>query len=1429
MLEIDPEDQQAVDALIDLHLALEQWPALLGVQARKVDLTLDPQEKKVILYQMGAVYERELGDRASAIDTYQRVLELDPHDLEALRRLDVLHQASGNWKELLEVLTQESELTADAEEAIGYQFRIAELYEKRLGDLERAVELYRDILETQPGHAATISALEQVKDGNVAPLAAANVLEPVYEANGEYQRLIGVLEVQLAHTKDMPSKVNLLHRIAALYEEGLMAHGQAFEVYSRAVVLDSENTDTLAAVERLAMALGRWSDVASLYRQELEKATDVDHKVELGMRVAQLYEVQIEDVDNAVQGYQAVLKAAPGNGAALQSLDRMFTASERWSELADILVQRADVADTPEDVLELKFRLGQLKQYQLNDVGAGITIYGEILGAAPEHSGAREALEALFDGGQHQPQIADLLKPLYEAGGEWEKLSEVRKAQLEHTEDPEQRLQLFYKLAQDHEENLVDVEGAFEIYGAALTEFPLDERVGDDLERLAGAVDDGWVRLAVVYADTISAEGVAADVQAALATRLGRVYEEELADVEKAKESYRFALSVVPSHESALGNLDRIFTSLEEWTDLAEVLEQRVKTATSDRDKVESLVRLGRVYEEELRQLDDAHRVYGLVFDGLEKDNRDAIEALERILPQKEAWPELLKVYQRELELALGATQEAEIRAKMARLSLNHLGDLQAATEGWRRVLELRGEDGEALQGLADLYEHQSQWAELGEVLERHYDIAESDDERVLALSRRAKLFDQRLGRADEALDTWQRVLDIDFGNPVALTATVDIWRRRSNTTELIGALHRAADNGEGRLSEAEVVAVQRELGQLYTQTGDAFAAQEAWNRLLTAQSGDLEAIDALDKSYRAEEQYEEVVRVKMLRAEALEAPEEKIRELLEVAELWESSLGKPDGATEAYKSVIAIDPLHDKAFEQLQKLHKSASRWDELIELYLARLEHVEDVPLRSEIWRRIARVFEDKVEDKEQAFVALEQAFRDDFHDDQTLEYLGRMAHATGRWKELIANTQELLEGQTETRDRIRLCLCLGKWYGEDLGMMEYANSYYEEVVRLDPGSVQVMRQMANIYRLSGNWTKASATLRQAEQAATKNEDRKAIYVDLGDLLRKNMGEVDQGVNYYKRALAIDPQLLSALDALDSIQTERGEHSELAQTLKRKIEATSNSENLISTRLRLAELYERDLRDSERASEAFQAVLAQDGTNLQALRGLERVYDGLQKWTELVDVLDKQLTSPGLSERERVAVLLKLAKLHEEQFLRHEEAAARLEQVLKLDASNTAAYEGLARCYRRLKRWDAVVDCHNRHLEETTDASERVTLLGAIGEVYAIELHDPESAIDAYQKVLDIDTNNIAALDALAKLYDKRGDTRRQHRMSNQGGRSHAGRSAAGRDVLPHRQATARPLGRLGRGAVQFREGAGSGAISWTFAHRVAWHSAT
>jgi tetratricopeptide (TPR) repeat protein len=182
-----------------------------------------------------------------------------------------------------------------------------------------------------------------------------------------------------------------------------------------------------------------------------------------------------------------------------------------------------------------------------------------------------------------------------------------------------------------------------------------------------------------------------------------------------------------------------------------------------------------------------------------------------------------------------------------------------------------------------------------------------------------------------------------------------------------VSALHSVVDRAAALLDAEELKAVYRELGKTYGEMlSQPFEAAEAWRKLLEVDPGDFEAMNALEAIYRNQEQWPDVVGVKMQRAEALAEPEEKIRELLEVADIWDSQAHEKDHGTAAYEKILTIDPKHDRSFLALEELHSAAARWEPSIELYLHRLETREEPQERTDLLRRIARVFEEKLEEK-------------------------------------------------------------------------------------------------------------------------------------------------------------------------------------------------------------------------------------------------------------------------------------------------------------------------------------------------------------------------------------------------------------------------------------------------------------------------------
>src|SRR5262249_27542173 len=146
-----------------------------------------------------------------------------------------LYGQAGRWYDLLQILEREVELSQSTGETVSLKHRIGQLWEKELKDLTRAVEAYREVLALDGTHDPTLAALDGIVHGNAEPVLAATVLEPIFETGGEWERLIDVLEVMVKHADDVHRRVELLHRIADLYERNLDKLPQAFTAYGRAL------------------------------------------------------------------------------------------------------------------------------------------------------------------------------------------------------------------------------------------------------------------------------------------------------------------------------------------------------------------------------------------------------------------------------------------------------------------------------------------------------------------------------------------------------------------------------------------------------------------------------------------------------------------------------------------------------------------------------------------------------------------------------------------------------------------------------------------------------------------------------------------------------------------------------------------------------------------------------------------------------------------------------------------------------------------------------------------------------------------------------------------------------------------------------------------------------------------------------------------
>ena len=124
------------------------------------------------------------------------------------------------------------------------------------------------------------------------------------------------------------------------------------------------------------------------------------------------------------------------------------------------------------------------------------------------------------------------------------------------------------------------------------------------------------------------------DERSTLTAKLGRVYEEKLADIESAVTRYCAVLDVDPYNGDTLDRLARIYTAQEAWPLLFEIHE-RPENAKEDGRKAELAAAMANLASNYLARPDDAIDLWNEVLE-CRLEDMHALQALEFLYEQQE-------------------------------------------------------------------------------------------------------------------------------------------------------------------------------------------------------------------------------------------------------------------------------------------------------------------------------------------------------------------------------------------------------------------------------------------------------------------------------------------------------------------------------------------------------------------------------------------------------------------------------------------------------------------------------------------------------------------------------------------------------------------------------------------------------------------------
>ncbi|MFW5741281.1 MAG: hypothetical protein ACOC1F_13040, partial [Myxococcota bacterium] len=582
---------------------------------------------------------------------------------------------------------------------------------------------------------------------------------------------------------------------------------------------DEKNVVALEALAELEERRDNPKGAVVALEKLLELTQEPEQKVELGRRLADLYENTLDDPRGAIRALEVVYAADADDLDAVARLVELCEGVENWERTAELLAVLIEIEGDPEEASDLARRLSAILDERLErgqeamavlepladegdiacrdayvELGDRLNFKGIVamklrdwyaLSAGPEqHAAFRGAFERFLEMGRDEDaaqmavelirsrgatdeiidqleEIAVRLKDLDSLGA----AHDVRVRDLSGVERAEEFVRQAEVLAQAG----VGVEEAAQHGEQGLPSMPPSE-VEPLLERLAKLVEaPGFV--VDLYERQVGRCKNPADKLQALA-RAAQVAAAQGA-LDRAQALFELALGggvreeTIEVLEEAARNGDADTGTKQLRTALATSLASGSHGARDGgRTRSALLRRAAAIAHRDLEDTDKAFAWLGeSIVTHVEAESLDALQELGEEVDDLKRVEETIGTA---LEQVFDGPLVRQLVARRAELRRDRLGDMAGAAEDLKRLHDLSPHDKEITDELHDLLLELRDWRGVVELLEDQ--ILRGKDPAVRAeLARKAaRLWEERLADPREAADAWRRVLRMKPGDPEA-------------------------------------------------------------------------------------------------------------------------------------------------------------------------------------------------------------------------------------------------------------------------------------------------------------------------------------------------------------------------------------------------------------------------------------------------------------------------------------------------------------------------------------------------------------------------------------------------------------------------------------------------------------------------------------
>lgn len=1326
-LNADPYDITAIVSLEEIYLQQKRWDDLVALYKKEADSIINPLYSSFIHCRIADIYSKSLYDDSSAITELKKALELNSQNTEALKRLRELCMKAGEWQESLALLQTEAESAPSSEERAEAFLRIGFIFLEKMHDPAKGIEEIEKALALNPKNI-TIS----------------ETLEKAYEKESRWENLASFLENKASSNKDPKEAAALLYRTGRIWMEKVSDTKKALSSFGNALSLDPTHLETLKSLKEILVLERQWNDLPDILDREAELLKNSVEAHSIRFSAGEILKDRLSEPEKAISSFLKVLKTDSHHIESLNAMEDILLQFGRWKEIIPVLERQIEREKDPRQTISLRLRIGLIWKNRLGNPDKAIFCFLKVLELDPIN---RVALHAL----------ADTLSQ----NRRWEELVPVLEKLAETSQDPQEFIDIYTRIAQVFDNNLKDSKKAIESYQRVLTKEQTHLPTLKALEEICLREKDwkGLVRVVEKEAEVFQNPKMAMTMY----LWAGEIYNTRLSDIEGAISSYTKALAFSPNDVPTLRSLETLY-SLKGAHDESIKAYKKILKATEDPNEQALLYyKIGKIFENSLHQLDEAIENYRKVL-SLAPVHLGALSALEGIYREKQNWDELAKIIESRAQAQEDPREVASLFAIQGDIYEHDLHSDEKAIAAYAKSFSLDQDNVQAFEGLKKLYMNREAYSELVQLMEKKEERLTIPEERSALLYRAAVLTEHKLLQEDKAQSLYQHSLELTPAHFPSLLALEQIFIKTKKWEDLIGVYKK----------ELALLADQRRIISLYHKIAEIYEnklssnndAIALYGKILDINPADRTALNALYSLYERTENWDGCLQILKLKIRLMEKRGDLIPVYTKSAYINRNILNIPERAKENFDKLLEISPENIDALKALEELHEKAGNWKELLAILHRMTKISKDPTAQAAVLFKTGSVWEEHLGDKNEAILCYQKVLELAPNHFMALRSLERLYSQRERWEDLVKVLSREAELRGGEEQYVSISLRMAEIIETKLIQKDRAEKMYRDILAKDPDNFRALSSLSRLLKVGGKWEELIGIFSKIITIVPTQEEALPIYMEMADICQNKLLNGERALSFFKEALKINPTSLPAFEGMKNIYQKENRWEEMVKVLEEEIMLVADPDKKIILLTEMGKVLDENLGRKKAAVQCYEQVLSLKPDHLPVLEPLANYYVNESIWDKASQCLDK-LMSLERDPKKKIGYLSLLGKVCKDGMKDIAKATHYYESALAIDPAHMPSLEALASIYEQNSDFDNLSKTLQRAIDifTKTDPSKALPFHIKLGELYSTRLKNDDKALAEFQKATKIDPRNLNVHIYLAGIYKKNIQTKNEY----------------------------------------------------------------